>query len=485
MFDALGINIDKALNDCEKLTGKKNKDRGSPAPKPVKKAIPQTSMDDAFGFFEKMADESMQKPQQDEEPKMEESEDVQMIKETISRNSNWNVGPESIVKRNLLVGNVEGAAESLLKCGRPTEALLLALTCKEQSVFEDIKDHFFEQSKDPFITSVIQSLVNEKEDAMIIEMAHKNWKEALAYCLSYIDKSDLLDTLDKLGDELEKKKDHNSALICYILSKKIDKVAKLWKHRVESIIKTSPEHKELMLMNFLEKMTHFRNASNINDDCTVATSLITDICDFLTQNGLGPQTLNYLQLHGYNTPRSSLLAHRIYTAGSQEQFGPGIHQPKLPFVVQRMQPTAPQKQTQEVRQEQRVQRGGRPMGRGGKNMVRKGSGQFTQPAHLQQKQPIQQNQFDQKPFTPTHPMQQQNIQVNEFTSAGPKPVNNGSGSGHNYGYGVKDPIFGDNPPPPKVRREERKGEPVKRQRVSQVHAQVFNPAEVTAAPPIK
>ena len=46
--------------------------------------------------------------------------------EIISKNINWDEGAEGIIKRNLLIGNLENAAEVALKCGRTTEALLIA-----------------------------------------------------------------------------------------------------------------------------------------------------------------------------------------------------------------------------------------------------------------------------------------------------------------------------------------------------------------------
>ena len=48
------------------------------------------------------------------------------ITETVSKNTNWDEGAEGIIKRNLLLGNIEYAAEVALKCGRTTEALLIA-----------------------------------------------------------------------------------------------------------------------------------------------------------------------------------------------------------------------------------------------------------------------------------------------------------------------------------------------------------------------
>lgn len=48
------------------------------------------------------------------------------ITETVSKNSNWDEGVEGIIKRNLLLGNLEYAADVAMKAGRTTEALLIA-----------------------------------------------------------------------------------------------------------------------------------------------------------------------------------------------------------------------------------------------------------------------------------------------------------------------------------------------------------------------
>jgi hypothetical protein len=51
---------------------------------------------------------------------------MNFMTETISKNTNWDEGAEGIIKKNLLLGNLEYAAETALKCGRTTEALLIA-----------------------------------------------------------------------------------------------------------------------------------------------------------------------------------------------------------------------------------------------------------------------------------------------------------------------------------------------------------------------
>lgn len=61
----------------------------------------------------------------------------------MSKNLNWNQGVEGVIKKNLLIGNIEDAAECAMKGGRHAEALLLALVAKDESVYERIKDEYF------------------------------------------------------------------------------------------------------------------------------------------------------------------------------------------------------------------------------------------------------------------------------------------------------------------------------------------------------
>jgi len=48
------------------------------------------------------------------------------VQETVSRNTNWDESVEGIIKQNLLIGELQYAAQVALKSGRSTEALLIA-----------------------------------------------------------------------------------------------------------------------------------------------------------------------------------------------------------------------------------------------------------------------------------------------------------------------------------------------------------------------
>ena len=75
----------------------------------------------------------------------------------MSKNANWNEGHENLIKKNLLIGNLQYAAEIALKCGRTTMALIIAERGGPE-LFADIKQRYFELEKDSFITEVVKSI---------------------------------------------------------------------------------------------------------------------------------------------------------------------------------------------------------------------------------------------------------------------------------------------------------------------------------------
>lgn len=144
------------------------------------------------------------------------------VTETVSKNTNWDEGAEGIIKRNLLIGNLEYAAEVALKAGRTAEALLIAEAGGDQ-LFEKIKEEYFVQQKDSYIKLFLRSIVQDDFKELISQQAlhhkHANWKESLAYFLSYLEGPDMKTLVHELADELlNKKKDINSAIICYMIS---------------------------------------------------------------------------------------------------------------------------------------------------------------------------------------------------------------------------------------------------------------------------
>ena len=122
---------------------------------------------------------------------LEESDQRKMsfITETVSKNTNWDEGVEGIIKRNLLIGNLEFAAETALKCGRTTEALLIA-EAGGKELLDRIKEEYFDTSKDLYVKFFLKSIVSDDFKEIIssqtIPQKSSNWKENVAYLLAYV-----------------------------------------------------------------------------------------------------------------------------------------------------------------------------------------------------------------------------------------------------------------------------------------------------------
>ena len=115
LFTLLDIDKEKVFNEAERFTGKKKtkKPNKSEQNKAQKDNLSSLDASQATDFFATLAETSDKLLEQKEERKIEVKSSE--IKETVSRNSNWDEGAEGIIKRNLLIGNVEGAAECALK----------------------------------------------------------------------------------------------------------------------------------------------------------------------------------------------------------------------------------------------------------------------------------------------------------------------------------------------------------------------------------
>lgn len=268
LYSLLDIDKDTVFNEAERFSGKKkNKGKLSKAEslnKNHKDGLSNLDANQANEFFANLA-ETSEKRMEEEEKKTEVKAGPKAVQETISRNSNWDEGAEGIIKRNLLIGNIEGAAECAIKCGRTTEALLLALSAPNEGIFDQIKDEYFAHNKDQFVNNIIKGIVDGEIENLVLDLANNNWKEALAYTLSFTPKAQIRELVEKIAEEvLQKKRDVNSAIICYMISQNIQKLSDLWKVRAEAIIKKNPQHKYAIYTNYVEKITFYRMATGIS-----------------------------------------------------------------------------------------------------------------------------------------------------------------------------------------------------------------------------
>ncbi len=80
------------------------------------------SKEEAEGFFSNLVDPEPQDPTPTRKASI--PHEAGMAMEQISRNTNWNEGVEKLVKQNMLVGNLPGAIDCCLRCGRSVNVVL-------------------------------------------------------------------------------------------------------------------------------------------------------------------------------------------------------------------------------------------------------------------------------------------------------------------------------------------------------------------------
>jgi len=266
-----------------------------------------------------------------------------LITETISRNSNWDEGVEALIKKNLMIGNLDYAAEIALKAGRSTEALLIADAGGEK-LFEKIKQLYFEDiCKDSYIKMYVKSIVQDDFKELVSSNAllknPNSWKESISYILSYVeDSSELKGLVSELADELlNKKKDINSAIACYMISQSLDTVVDLWKKRALFFMKKGIDRNECLFQLF-EKCILYRAVTKSNAKLLVDLDLIiSDAADFLVAEDMRALSLKYLELMGNpKQPNVAFTKDRVFNSDSTRLLAKQFVRPALPYQVEKI-----------------------------------------------------------------------------------------------------------------------------------------------------
>jgi hypothetical protein len=78
-----------------------------------------------------------------------------------------------MIKKNLMVKNLQYAAEAALKHGRVAEAFLIA-QMGGPGMLADIQERYFAQQKDPFISLILKPLFHKNYESIVsAEGAHE------------------------------------------------------------------------------------------------------------------------------------------------------------------------------------------------------------------------------------------------------------------------------------------------------------------------
>jgi hypothetical protein len=100
------------------------------------------------------------------------------------------------------------------------------------------------------LRSIVSEDFKEIVSTQALHAKNANWKELLAYLLSYLEGSELTNLTHELADELLKKKDVNPAIACFMISQDIESVVDLWKKRAHYYIRKGENRNEVLFLLF-------------------------------------------------------------------------------------------------------------------------------------------------------------------------------------------------------------------------------------------
>merc|ERR1719261_757770 len=92
--------------------------------------------------------------------------------------TDWSSGPEALIKKSLLIGNLAAAVECCFKSGRMAEALLLASGGGTQ-LWTRARDEYLRLQGDPFLKLVGNIMTNDFEK-LVQGSDLNNWMETPA-----------------------------------------------------------------------------------------------------------------------------------------------------------------------------------------------------------------------------------------------------------------------------------------------------------------
>ena len=220
------------------------------------------------------------------------------IQETIVKNTNWNAGIEKIIKNNILMGNIEGAVDSALKCGRVAEALLLAYA-EGGEIFKTTIKSYVTSSNDPFVKNVIRYLVEDQRDELVLNYSLDDWKECVALCvsLSQKDGSSFKKYMDQIATRfIEERKDYDTALLCYILSKDFQRILETYASYSEKLQKGTLDY-TIFLMNTIEKIIALKTITQFYEPNSLVDRFLFELSKVLQNYNRDLLILNLLTIN--------------------------------------------------------------------------------------------------------------------------------------------------------------------------------------------
>ncbi|ODV61457.1 Sec31p, partial [Ascoidea rubescens DSM 1968] len=206
---------------------------------------------------------------------------------------------DQILKKAIILGNLESAVNILISQDKLNEAFLLAINSNSKSLLQRIKNEYFKKNSDSSLSRLLYNIDSKSKDSiddLITNGDLSNWVDISLAVSTYVkDNAQYNTVMSELGDRLLSSKISDSfrddAILCFLSSGSLDEISKIWLSEIESFeqeiletagltsdeIKSPSDAYFKSLNSFIAKVLTFRKyideTYRINDELVVSIFL--------------------------------------------------------------------------------------------------------------------------------------------------------------------------------------------------------------------
>ena len=338
ILKALGIDKKSIISETEKYTGKKRvkEEKQTPAKRSEDSfSFVELSAVDAENFFNIAAntEEKIRSP----EYQMPTVEHHNTLTETVSRNINWDEGPEKLIKQNLILKNLECAIDCALMCGRVGEALIIAHHGGED-LFKKTKNTILNNSKDSYLKSTFFSLLSGDIAEMIQSADPRRWRESLGIIIMH-GEYQLRYLATELSEKLTQENMVKEAQVCLMVADDFEALYKKWIEEAKEAIGLKEKHRFAQIQYLFFKAATYSLLSTPSFESEELENIYLEYFQALLENDLYNEAVSMLM--EMKPPRFNselmVISDRILRAETG-------HAPRAPWVPIQVKPVKkPQK----------------------------------------------------------------------------------------------------------------------------------------------
>ncbi|KAJ2721493.1 protein transport protein S31 [Coemansia sp. Benny D115] len=176
---------------------------------------------------------------------------------------------DGLITRAVLLGDIEAAVELCIEQELFADALILA-TCGSADLAARAQQAYFaKRAQQASYVRLLHSIVTGDLTDVVANGELTEWDEILALLCTYAQGDRFSSLCELLGRRLEQAGELNNAVLCYLASGNMDKVAGIWLAREQGSV---GQQRVRGLHSFIEKVSVFRKAVQFIDPALSADS---------------------------------------------------------------------------------------------------------------------------------------------------------------------------------------------------------------------